>query len=145
LLEAATRAPSAGNTQEWEFVTVRKRQAKEKLAEASFEQAYVAKAPVIIVSCANLDEIGRAYGKRGRDLFSVQDSALATQNLMLAAHDMGLGTCWIGSFDEKKVQDILVLPGHVRPLAIVLVGYPESGTRQLPRKRVSEVVHEEFY
>ena len=145
ILEAAIQAPSAGNIQEWEFIIVRKRDVKKKLSEAAFSQASVAKAPVVIVSCANLDEIGRAYGQRGKDVYSIQDSAVATQNLMLAAHDKGLGTCWVGSFDEKEVQDILVLPKHVRPLAMIILGYPTGSVRKPERRKLSEVVHEEFY
>lgn len=145
LLDAALQAPSAGNVQEWEFIVVRKRDVKEKLSEAAFQQQMVSKAPVVIISCANLDEIGRAYGERGKNVYSIQDAAVATQNLMLAAHDRGLGTCWVGSFNEKHVQDILVLPNHVRPLAIIPVGYPASMPKEQPRKRLEEVVHNEFY
>lgn len=145
ILEAATAAPSAGNIQEWKFVVVRKSGIKEKLAEAAFQQALIAKAPVVVVVCSDLRKIGDAYGERGSSLYSIQDAANATQNMMLAAWDRNIGSCWIGSFNENSVKDTLVLPGHVRPLAIIPLGYPASEPAKPKRKPLKEVVHENFY
>jgi nitroreductase len=145
LLEAAVQAPCAGNIQEWRFVVVRKPDSRKRLAQAAFEQHLISGAPVVIVVCADLNEIGSAYGERGETLFSVQDSAVAAQNLMLAAWNSGIGSCWVGSFNEKAVQDILVLPGHVRPLAVVPLGYPDSKPSKPPRKPLKDVVHRDFY
>ncbi len=145
ILSAAVRAPNAGNIQEWRFIVVRKHETMEMLAEASFQQNVIASAPVVIISCADMDEIGKAYSSRGRDVYSIQDAALACQNLMLAAWDKGIGSCWIGSFDEKEVQNILVLPKNVRPLAIIPLGYPQGHGEKQPRKILEEVVHHEFY
>ncbi|UCD02767.1 MAG: nitroreductase family protein [Candidatus Aenigmatarchaeota archaeon] len=145
ILEAATAAPCAGNVQEWRFVVVKKMETKEKLAEAAFQQTLVKKAPVVIVVCSDLREIGDAYGERGQSLYSVQDTANATQNMILAAWDKGIGSCWIGSFNEKSVRDALVLPAHVRPLAILPLGYPASVPYKPGRKSLKEVVHEDFY
>jgi len=64
---------------------------------------------------------------------------------MLAACDKGLGSCWVGSFNEGKVKEILVLPAHVRPVAIVPVGFPASEPRKSQRKSLGEVVHKDFY
>lgn len=145
ILEAATAASTAGNIQEWKFVVVRKQETKEKLVESSFQQILIKKAPVVVVVCSDLREIGDAHGERGSSLYSVQDAANATQNMILAAWDMGIGSCWVGSFNEKDVQDALVLPGHVRPLAIIPLGYPASEPRKPKRKPLKEVVHENFY
>ena len=145
ILDAAIQAPSAGNVQEWEFVVVRKRDTKIRLAEAAFEQGFIATAPVVIVVCSNLKEIGNAYGERGQGLYSIQDAAAATQNLMLAAWDKGLGSCWVGSFNEKMVKDVIVLPGHVRPMAIIPVGYPASKPSKTARKKLEDIIHTDFY
>ncbi len=145
ILDAAIRAPSAGNVQDWEFIVVRNREVKARLTEAAWGQGFISQAPVIVVVCSNVRKISDAYGERGSSLYSIQDTAAATQNMMLAACDKGLGSCWVGSFNEGKVKEVLVLPAHVRPVAIVPVGFPASEPRKSQRKSLGEVVHKDFY
>jgi len=143
ILEAAVNAPSAGNTQDWEFVVVRDAKNRKDLSEAAFGQGFVAQAPVVIVVCSDLKRISAVYGSRGENLYSIQDTAAAVQNIMLAACDLGLGTCWVGAFSEDKVKSVLSLPEHVRPLAVIPVGYPSS----IPKKpkRFEGHIHKERY
>ena len=101
LLEAAQWAPSAGNLQSRFFVVVRDKAVKEQLAEAVFGQDFVAEAPVVIVFCADLERSASKYGDRGRMLYCVQDATLAAQNFWLAATEAGLGTCWVGGFENN--------------------------------------------
>lgn len=122
-VEMASWAPSAGNLQSRDFVIVRDRGTKEELAGAALGQDFVAEAPVVIVVVANLERVAD-YGRRGRDLYSIQDAAAATQNLLLALHERGLGSVWVGSFEEHETAVALGLPRHARPVAIVPVGYP---------------------
>lgn len=145
ILSEAAEGPCAGNIQEWRFVVVKNPGNRMRLAQAAFEQAAVAKAPACIVVCADLKEIGTAYGERGQNLFSVQDAACAAYGIMLSAWDRGIGSCWVGSFNEQKVRDILVLPSHVRPLAIIPMGYPASPPAKQKRKDLSQVLRREFY
>ena len=145
IIEAAMQAPSAGNAQDWEFVIVTKKETKDRLVEASWGQEFIAGAPVVIIVCSNTKRIGSAYGERGTTLYSVQDTAAATQNLMLAAWDTGLGTCWVGSFNEEKVREVLVLPTHVRPLAIIPMGFPASKPQKPARRKIGELLHREYY
>lgn len=120
----ATMAPSAGNTQEWNFIVVKDEEIKKKLAKAALDQDFIAEAPVVIVVCADLEKISLRYGKRGELLYSIQDTALAIQNILLSAHALGLGSCFVGAFDEERVKSILELPDNLRPLAILPIGYP---------------------
>jgi hypothetical protein len=71
-------------------------------------------------------------GARGRDFYCLQDSALAAQNLALVAHANGLGTCWVGSFDEEKAREVLEIPDSLRPVAIVPCGYPANNEEPTP-------------
>ena len=144
-IEAATSAPCAGNVQEWHFVVVRNAGNRKRLAEAAFQQAVIARAPVVVAVCSDTRQIEDAYGERGKTLYSVQDAATASQNLMLCAWDKGIGSCWVGSFNEQKVRDILVLPGHVRPLALIAMGYPATAPGKPGRKKLTEVLHKEFF
>ncbi|MBN2493217.1 MAG: nitroreductase family protein [Deltaproteobacteria bacterium] len=124
LLTAATWAPTAGNAQPWYFYVTREEYVRRKLAEAALGQVFVAQAPMVIICCADLERARAAYKLRGETLYCIQDTAAATQNLLLMAHALGLGACWVGAFDENAVIDVLYLPKHHRPLALVPVGYP---------------------
>jgi len=145
MLHMATQAPSAGNTQEWEFVVVRNEEIKKKLAIAALHQAVVKEAPVAIVICANLSRIGLKYGKRGETLYAAQDIANATTNLMLSATALGLGTCWVGAFDEDRVKEVLELPENLRPMVIAPVGYPDEKPEQPPRIPFEKMTHVDTY
>jgi len=145
ILGAAIQAPSAGNVQDWEFVVVTKQETKQRLAESAWGQGFIAEAPVVIVVCSNLRAISSTYGERGKNLYSIQNAAAATQNLMLAAWDKKIGSCWVGSFNEEKVREALVLPSMIRPLAIIPLGYPSSKPSKTGRKALDDVVHREFY
>ena len=126
MLHAATHAPSAGNTQEWHFIVVKNEEKKKKLAEAALHQSFIAQAPVVIVVCADLEKISMRYGKRGETLYAAQDTANATMLIMLAAQALGLGSCWVGAFDEEAVGHVLELPEKFRPVAIVPIGYADE-------------------
>jgi nitroreductase len=139
LLEAASYAPSAGNIQPWEFVIVRNPTIKKKLAEAAQNQAYVEEAPTIIVVCADEKRASLGYGTRGRTLYCLQDTAAATQNILLTAHSLGLGTCWIGSFNEDEAKEALNAPEGIRPVAMIPLGYPDETPRHRSRKLLSQV------
>ncbi len=139
LMEAARWAPSAGNLQDWFFVIVKSQETKEKLARAAFNQSFVSQAPVVIVSCADLSRISSRYGERGRDLYSIQDTALATHNIWLSATEMGLGAVWVGAFSEKEVSEILELPSHLRPVALLPLGYPDQHPSAPSRRQKQEI------
>jgi len=134
LLKAAVQAPSAGNLQPWRFWVVRDKSLKEAMAEAAGNQFFVAQASTIVVVCADLEASSWGYGKRGVDLYSIQDTAAAIQNLMLAAHAEGLGTCWVGAFNEEKIRRYLKLPERIRPVAVIPVGYPSQERKKASKK-----------
>ncbi len=137
VLVAGTYAPSAGNTQEWEFIIVRDREKKIKLSKAALRQEHVEEAPVVIVVVANLKKIGLKYRERGKEVYSLQDTAACIQNMLLMAHDLGLGACWIGAFEEDKVGSIVQLPEDVRPVAMITLGFPLSYKEAHETNRVS--------
>ncbi|MGZ7118893.1 MAG: nitroreductase family protein, partial [Methanobacterium sp.] len=103
------------------------------------------KTPVLIVICANKANSGARYGERGRDLYCIQDAACATMNMMLRAYDLGLGSAWVGAFKEEDVAEALQLPQHIRPVALIPIGYPDEDPEAPPRRKVGEVIHKEKY
>lgn len=139
ILEAACQAPSAGNLQSWRFYVVRGEETRERLAWAAFGQSFVYEVPVVVVVCADLLVSAAGYGERGRTLYALQDCAAATQTLLLAAYAEGLGTCWVGAFDEQAVREVLALPEHSRPVALVPLGFPAKTPSPRGRKCLEEV------
>ncbi len=139
LIEALIWAPSAGNLQARRFIFVKDKGLKRKLANAALGQSFIQEAPIAIVACADYMRILR-YGSRGINLYTIQDVSASIMNMMLLAHARGLGTVWVGAFDESVVKEILGLPEHLRPVAIVAVGYPRRISAPPKRLQVSEVV-----
>ncbi len=145
LIDAARRAPSAGNIQPWEFIVVRKPEIKRRLSVAALDQTFIEEAPVVIVVCADQIRSGRGYGARGIHLYCLQDTAAATQNMLLAACALGLATCWVGAFREEEAKRTLNLPEGVRPIAIIPVGHPSKKPVGRSRRSLSEIIHHETY
>jgi nitroreductase len=139
LEEALIQAPSAGNLQSRKFYFVKDPAVKNRLVRAALGQRFIARAPLVVVGCADA-RISRRYGERGVFLYSIQDVSVSIMNMMLAATAAGLGTVWVGAFDEEGVAGVLDLPGHLRPVAIVPVGYPKSVPSPPPRVTREEAI-----
>lgn len=122
ILKAADLAPSAGGLKSRKVFVVKDQRIRRELANAAHHQDFVAEAPIVLVFCADLDMIA-TYGRRGRDLYCIQDTSAAVENALLKAADLGLGSCWIGAFEEEEVSEICRLPTWLRPVALVTIGY----------------------
>jgi len=143
LIDAARWAPSAGNIQPWKFVIVRDVRIKQKLAIAALNQTFIEEAPVVIVVCADEAQSSWGYGSRGVALYCIQDTAAAIQNILLAAHALGLGACWIGAFQEGLVKKAVNAPLNIRPVAIIPIGHAAEKPRAPSRRFLREIVHRE--
>ena len=142
ILEAANNAPSAGNLQAYEIVVVRDAARKRELAKVSCEQYFLVDAPVVLVFCANPDRNREKYGVRGAERYCVKDASIACAYVQLAAAALGLGSCWIGAFEEPDVQRILKLPAAWRPIAILPVGIPADVAKPRARRPLTNLVHD---
>jgi nitroreductase len=138
LVKAATWAPTAGKMQSWRFFVLKDPSLKELVRRACRNQMFVEDASHLVVACFDRDVAYRAYGMRGVELYAVQETAAAVQNLMLRAEELGLGTCWVGAFDAKDIQKALELPDRIKPVTVVTVGYPDESP-QSERKDLKEV------
>jgi nitroreductase len=145
LIEAARWAPSAGNIQPWEFIIVRDPEVKHGLCEAAMNQTLIEKASVVIVVCADPMRSSKRYGSRGINLYCLQDTAAATQNILLTAHATRLATCWIGAFNEEAAKKALGTPDELRPIAIVPIGHPAEKPRARLRRSLDEITHHETF
>lgn len=140
LLEAAICAPSAGNRQPWHFYVVRKEATRQELAAAAYGQTFIAQAPLVIVVCADAEQSAVRYGQRGRDLYCLQDTAVAAEHILLAAVALGLGGCWVGAFDESQAARVLNMPAQHRPVAILSIGKPARAPAAHTMRRSLEQV-----
>lgn len=126
VLDAGRYAPSAGNIQNWRFILVKDPANKQRIAEACMQQLWIAEAPMVLVVYAETEKIKQFYGIRGERLYSVQNCSAAIQNMLLTAHALGLGSCWISAFDEDMLKRALGIPGDLRPQAVLPIGYPDE-------------------
>lgn len=145
ILELASRYPSAGHTEPQEFIMVHDRRMKEDLAHAALDQMFVAQAPLVIVVVSDVRRSARRYGERGVSFFSIIDGAFVAMLILLAVVEEGLGACFVGSFYDEEVQELLSLPQEVRPIGIIPIGYCAEGPRKFPRRPREQIVHRDRY
>ena len=136
ILEAGTRAPSAGNMQAWEFVIIKDPAARRKLVDTTdagntaregvHTQEWIMQAPVVIVICYDVKRMTGRYGLKGRKLMTLMDCMLCVENMVLAATHFGLGTCCVVGFSPEKLKETLPIPKEITPLLLVPLGYPDQ-------------------
>ncbi len=135
IFEAARLAPSAKNLQDWRFVVVTEVSKRKELAAATNRPEVFEKAGVIIAACSTSDLVmkcGQAAGPI--------DVAIALEHIALQATELGLGTCWIGSFDLEKVKGLLGVPEDVAVVELMALGYPGDEVTELNREAVDKIV-----
>lgn len=133
ILDVARWAPTGGNLQPWRFVVVTDPRLKEEIGRGArfyfLKSHHVSEVPVLIVICGDT---------RKSDWYKI-DCSLAGENLMIAAHALGLGSCWIGIYDEERVKEILNIPDHFAVVGLVTLGYPAEIPKPPPRLDLEEV------
>lgn len=138
VLDAARLAPSWKNMQCWRFLVLRE-QAREKLLAAIPDdnpgKKAIAAAPVVILVCADPSESDVENGIA----YFVADTAIAFEHLCLAAHALGLGTCWMGWYDEGRIKQAFGIPEHIRIVGLTPLGYPDQEPKPRPRKELAEI------
>ena len=126
ILESGSLAPSAGNLQNWKFILCANKEKKNEVSKACVDQIWISNAPVLIIVCAEPKHSESLYGERANRLYNTQNCAAATQNMLLSATALGLGSCWVGAFDEEKIRDIFSMSPDIRPQAIITIGYSDE-------------------
>jgi len=150
VLEAVRLAPSWANLQCWRMVVVTDKTVKEHISDLSYVESYfspkgykanpskkaLAEAPVLIVLCAEASQSGNIWGQG----YYLVDAGIAAENLMLAARAQGLGSVFVGVYDEVKVKGALGIPQNVRVVGLFPLGYPvEEGKAGPGRKPMEEI------
>ncbi len=135
IFEAARLAPSAKNLQDWRFVVVRDKEKKAKVAACTNRPEVFGQAGVMIAACSNSDYVmtcGQAVGPI--------DVSIALEHISLQATELGLATCWIGSFDTKKVRKILEIPQSIAVIELMALGYPADEGRQPGKEPIQRIM-----
>ena len=125
IIDLASYAPSSGNIQNWRLVVVTSTETKHELMESCLNQGWMMEAPVFIVVCNDYEKVKNHYGKLGK-LYSIQNCSNIAFGLTLVAKEHGLGSCWVGAFDEEAVRRILKIPDNMDPEIIITLGYAEE-------------------
>lgn len=147
ILDAARAAPSGANYQPWTFIVVKDKKLRAKVAEACHHQKWIAEAPVVIVACGHPFKVNYNRGGFMGNLSMIQDVSIAFTHLILAARAEGLGTCWIGAYDNDAIKKILKIPELVDVAAVTPLGYPRGTPfkRTDRRKSLEEIVRIDRY
>jgi nitroreductase len=135
LLEASRLAPSAKNMQDWRFIVVTDEEIKSQVAATTNRPQIFSQAGAIIVACSNSDYVmqcGQAIGPI--------DVSIALEHICLQATELGLATCWIGSFKAEKVRTILGIPDDINIIELMAVGYPTDSAKQPNRLSIDEII-----
>ncbi len=141
VLDAARLAPTAANRQPIQFVVMRTLGREEDL-KRMYKKEWLSQAPYVLCACAVYDGAwSRIDGKN----YSEVDATIAMDHLILAATELGLGTCWIAAFDPAEVREVLKLPAGVEPIALTPLGYPADQPKEKKRKQLSELVRYEHW
>jgi nitroreductase len=135
IFEAARQAPSAKNLQDWRFVVVTEKTRKQQVAECTNHPGAFGQAGAMIVACSVCGDTMRCG-----QLIAPIDVAIALEHIALMATELGLATCWIGSFDAGKVRQTLGIPKNVAIIELMALGYPADGKRQTTREPLGTIV-----
>jgi len=143
IIETVNLAPSAGDLQAYEVVVVKDARRKKQLADDALGQGFVAEAPVCLVFLACPERSSRKYGRRGSELYCIQDTTIAASYAQLAATALGLASTWVGAFNEDAAAKTVKAPASKRPIIILPIGYPAETPDITPRRAIREIVSSE--
>jgi nitroreductase len=140
ILEATNNAPSAGNLQAYLIYNVTDPARRRALAQAAYNQEYIATAPVLLAFCTDPARSMVRYGQRGARLYAIQDATIAVAYAQLAVTALGLASVWVGAFDDGAAARALDLPIDIQPVALLPIGYPAETPKPLPRRPLAEMI-----
>ncbi len=141
IMQAGKYAPSAGNLQNWKFIVVKSDAKRSALAKACLNQEWMEQAPIFIVVVGEPERARMYYGTRGARLYTIQGCAAAIENMLLTAHSLGLGTCWVGAFDEDSMSKTLNMAEEKSIQGIITIGYADENPEQPPKFRIEHMTY----
>lgn len=141
LVNAGVWAPSAGNMQVWRFIIITDSNQIGKIK--NFSPGIFGKPKAVIAVCSDFDEATKKSGLQG-ERFAIIEASMAAENILLAAHDKGLGACIIGSFHELALQKLLKLPPNIKPILLIILGFPAEVPKP-PKRKFEDIIWWEIF
>jgi nitroreductase len=141
VLDAARLAPTAANRQPLQFIVIHTA-GREAELKRIYGKDWFSRAPVVVCACSLPSQ---AWSRMDNKNYNQVDAAIAMDHLIMAATDLGLGTCWIAAFDPAAAREILGLPADAEPIAFTPLGYPADQPKEKKRKTLSELVRYESW
>lgn len=155
ILDNGNLAPTAGNIQPWEFIIVTNKNIREQIVKTTYvgpniyssnTQKWMLKAPVFIVVCGNKEKMFKRYGEHGVNVLLYLDCSACVENMLLTVVGLGLSSCYVSGFRIDKLSNVLKLPSYVIPIAILPIGYSDTGNIKRQHKiDVLSKIHYETY
>lgn len=142
-IDAASKAPFAGNINNLKFIIVEEKETKDRISEHC-QQAWMAKAGFIVVVCSEEGRLSKTYGERGV-LYSKQQAGAAIENFLLRAHSLGLSSCWVGAYADELVKSLLKIPDKMTVEAILPVGHAVKKTKQAGKNSLENLIYWESW
>ena len=151
LIESARLAPSGSNTQPWNFIIVRSKDAKARIAEVNNNQMWINSAPVLIACVADI----RCRIKDDRDIYVdentdlpelkqvIRDTAIAIEHILLEAESIGLSSCWTAWYSQKDIRPTMNIPDDKYVVGIIAIGYSDGNEKSAPRKQIESMIRYE--
>ncbi len=140
ILEMACAAPSAGDLQSYQIIVVSAPATRAALRGAADDQVFISEAPACLVFCADLQRSAKQFQQRGENLYAIQDATIAAAYAQLAIVAAGMGSTWVGQFDETAVRRVLGLDETLLPIALLSLGYPAELPATTTRRSMDEVI-----
>jgi nitroreductase len=138
ILTAGRYAPSAANKQPWHFIVITDQEIKEKLSTERWTNSFIKDSAFTIVGCAYQ---GNVFSR----IWSTIDTTIALQNMVIAAWSLGIGSCWVGDFDEAEVRRMLRVPHRWKIISLISFGYPDETPKITPRRSLKKIIsHDRF-
>ncbi|RMD57372.1 nitroreductase family protein [Candidatus Woesearchaeota archaeon] len=144
ILEAGRLAPCAGNSQNTRFILVTDEKKREEIGALCLEQYWVGSAPLIIVVCSYVERARRLYQEEG-ERFAIMGASAAIENMLLAAQDQGLGSCWVGAYDSARLKALLEIPEDVLICAVLPIGYPDKVPSMPNKLNIEDITYSESW
>lgn len=140
ILEMADAAPSAGDLQAYKIVVVTSQGKREAISKLAGDEAFICQAPVCLIFCTDAQRSEAKFGARGKNLYALQDTTIAATYAQLAVVAAGLGSTWVGNFDEAALISELDISPSLIPVAMLSIGYPAELPEPTPRRKLDDVI-----
>jgi len=141
IIDSGRYATCAGTTVSWKVIVITDDKLKDKISTCCMDQNWIGKAPVVLVVCSDATSFKKFYGKKGEDVYAIQNTIAAAENMRITATSLGISSCWISFFEEKSLKRVLKIPEKIKPEVVITLGYSDMKTERPSRTGLDRLVY----